>query len=62
MLGSPIRALAILSLCAVVFLLLRRLMMQRLGGATGDSAGATTEILETVVLLGCGALLANVGH
>lgn len=57
LLNSPVNALAIFSICAVMMLLLRRLMMQRLGGATGDTAGASTEILETVFLLGCGGIL-----
>jgi len=39
-------------LAAMVFIyLLRRLMMQRLGGATGDTCGAVVEIVETSVLL-----------
>jgi len=33
------------------FILLRRLMMQRLGGTTGDTAGALVEITETVTLV-----------
>lgn len=45
----------LLSVLLMVFLL-RRLMLKRLGGATGDTAGATTEIIETVVLLCCGAM------
>jgi adenosylcobinamide-GDP ribazoletransferase len=35
----------------VVFLLLRYLMERRLGGFTGDTAGAMIELLETTVLL-----------
>ena len=57
MLGPPLIALAILAICAVVLLLVRRLSMQRLGGVTGDVAGAATEILETALLLSGGALL-----
>lgn len=34
----------------LVFLLLRRMMIKRLGGCTGDTAGATVEITETVWL------------
>ena len=34
-----------------VFLWLRRLMMKRLGGTTGDTAGALTELTETAILL-----------
>ncbi len=33
------------------FLILRKLMLQRLGGTTGDTAGALVEITETAVLL-----------
>lgn len=39
-----------LVLSAGVFLLLRRLMLRRLGGTTGDTAGALIEVIETVVL------------
>jgi adenosylcobinamide-GDP ribazoletransferase len=35
----------------MTFLLLRALMIRRLGGATGDTAGALVEITETIVLL-----------
>lgn len=35
-----------------VFCWLRRLMCQRLGGMTGDTAGALLELLELTVLLG----------
>jgi adenosylcobinamide-GDP ribazoletransferase len=35
----------------VTVLLLRRLMLQRLGGATGDTFGATCEIVEAAVLV-----------
>lgn len=57
LLDSPITALTILSICAITLLLLKRLMLQRLCGATGDTAGASTEIIETVLLLAAGALL-----
>lgn len=36
---------------AIVFLLLRYLMTQRLGGTTGDTAGGMIEVIEVVVLL-----------
>jgi adenosylcobinamide-GDP ribazoletransferase len=36
----------------VVFCLLRRLMCRRLGGTTGDTAGAVLELLELTVVLG----------
>jgi adenosylcobinamide-GDP ribazoletransferase len=41
-----------LVLTAVVFVWLRQLMMRRLGGTTGDTAGAMLELLEMVVLAG----------
>ena len=44
-------AIGLLLAMAGVFLGLRRLMLQRLGGTTGDSAGALVEITETAVLL-----------
>ena len=37
--------------CAAVFWLLRRMMMARLGGTTGDTAGALLELLETAALI-----------
>ena len=43
--------------CTLTLYLLRRLMMKRLGGATGDTAGAATEIIEVVVLVICGAMM-----
>ncbi len=39
-----------------VFLLLRRQMMRRLGGTTGDTAGALLEMTETVVLVTLAAI------
>jgi adenosylcobinamide-GDP ribazoletransferase len=40
-------------LCALAgFWLLRRLMLKRLGGCTGDTVGATVEITEMLFLLG----------
>ncbi len=39
-------------LVAVVVLALRAMMIQRLGGMTGDTLGATVEIAEAVALLG----------
>lgn len=44
-------AVGLLLTMAGIFLLLRRLMLQRLGGTTGDTAGALVEITETVTLL-----------
>ena len=37
----------------VVFVLARALMVKRIGGTTGDTAGALIEMLEVAVLLGC---------
>ena len=37
--------------CLAVFWLLRRMMMARLGGTTGDTAGALIELLETAALI-----------
>jgi adenosylcobinamide-GDP ribazoletransferase len=53
-------ALASLGFCGVWislwvlvgFWALRRQMIRRLGGATGDTAGAMLELLELLVLLG----------
>lgn len=41
-----------LLLSAVVFFWLRQLMLRRLGGTTGDTAGALLELLEVAVLVG----------
>ena len=46
--GSAVLALLV---AALVFLWLRRLMRQRLGGTTGDTAGALLEIAECAVLV-----------
>lgn len=54
--GSFATGLLIIASCGLVMLLLRRMMLDFLGGATGDTAGACTEIIETVVLI-CGAAM-----
>ena len=54
-------AIIVITISALTLWLLRRLMLQRLGGATGDTAGAVTEIIEVVVLLSGGILIANAG-
>lgn len=41
----------VLLVAAGGFFWLRRVMMQRLGGSTGDTAGAMLELLETLVLV-----------
>lgn len=48
--GWPV--LGVMLLALLVFAWLRRLMCKRLGGATGDTAGALLELLELVVVLG----------
>ena len=55
-LGSIFSAVVIIFTSVLTLWLLRRMMLQRLGGATGDTAGASTEIIETVVLIACGLL------
>lgn len=35
----------------IIFYLLRRMMIRRIGGMTGDTAGATVEIMECTVIL-----------
>lgn len=42
---------AALLVCVVCFFWLRHLMMRRLGGTTGDTAGALLELLELAVLV-----------
>ncbi|WP_213879871.1 adenosylcobinamide-GDP ribazoletransferase [Pseudomonas sp. dw_358] len=53
LLGAVLTGLGLLSLVVLigVFAWLRSLMMRRLGGTTGDTAGALLELLETVVLV-----------
>lgn len=46
-----------LALAAVVFVWLRHVMARRLGGTTGDTAGALLELLEVVVLVGLALIL-----
>lgn len=41
-----------LVLAVIGFAWLRRIMMRRLGGTTGDTAGALLELLEVGVLVG----------
>jgi adenosylcobinamide-GDP ribazoletransferase len=42
---------ALFTCILILFLLLRYVMEQRLGGTTGDTAGAMVELLETAVLI-----------
>jgi adenosylcobinamide-GDP ribazoletransferase len=41
-----------LVVATVVFVWLRQVMLRRLGGTTGDTAGALLELLEMAVLVG----------
>ena len=43
-------AIAVLVGAAIVFVVLRQLALRRLGGFTGDVAGAQVELLELAVL------------
>jgi adenosylcobinamide-GDP ribazoletransferase len=45
-----------LALAAAVFVWLRQVMVRRLGGTTGDTAGALLELLEVAVLVGLALL------
>jgi adenosylcobinamide-GDP ribazoletransferase len=46
-----LNGIVLLLVLALVFWLLRRLMLRRIGGTTGDTAGALLEITETLTLL-----------
>ncbi|WLG92137.1 adenosylcobinamide-GDP ribazoletransferase [Pseudomonas cucumis] len=46
-----------LALAAALFVWLRQVMVRRLGGTTGDTAGALLELLEVAVLVGLALLL-----
>ena len=49
---TGVSAVTALLIAVGVFVWLRQVMMRRLGGATGDTAGALLELLEMVVLVG----------
>ncbi|WP_129973575.1 MULTISPECIES: adenosylcobinamide-GDP ribazoletransferase [unclassified Pseudomonas] len=49
---AGINAVVALLLAVAVFIWLRHLMVRRLGGTTGDTAGALLELLEMSVLVG----------
>jgi adenosylcobinamide-GDP ribazoletransferase len=49
--GRWLAALATLAVTVATLLLWRRSMLQRLGGFTGDTAGALVELTEATVLL-----------
>ncbi|MNO10320.1 cobalamin synthase [compost metagenome] len=44
-------------LAALVFVWLRQVMLRRLGGTTGDTAGALLELLEMTVIVGLALVL-----
>ncbi len=46
------KAIVALVVAFVGFVWLRQVMMRRLGGTTGDTAGALLELLEVAVLVG----------
>lgn len=50
------QALLVMVLTGLVLAGLRALMLRRLGGATGDTSGATIEITEAMVLVACTVL------
>ncbi len=47
----PASSLALIMTAAIVFLFVRASMLHRIGGTTGDTAGALVEITEVAVLL-----------
>nr|WP_312230653.1 adenosylcobinamide-GDP ribazoletransferase [Pseudomonas sp.] len=51
LLGLLLGGFWVMMAVAGVFLWLRRMMLQRLGGTTGDTAGALLEVIECAVLL-----------
>ena len=46
-----LKGLVILTATGIVFLLLRTLMKKRIGGITGDTAGAMVELIELTILV-----------
>ncbi|PWE46982.1 adenosylcobinamide-GDP ribazoletransferase [Pseudomonas prosekii] len=52
LLGGMINGLVALVIAIAVFAWLRQVMIRRLGGSTGDTAGALLELLEMAVLVG----------
>ena len=48
---AGLSAIPALLLMAIVFWWLRKLMLKRIGGTTGDTAGATVEIVESIALI-----------
>ena len=58
LLCGAVTGLALLALAAAAWYGARRLMVRIIGGATGDTTGATIELVETAVLLGAALLVA----
>ena len=56
LIAGVFKGLVALVLAAVGFIWLRQVMVRRLGGTTGDTAGALLELLEMAVLLGLALL------
>jgi len=52
-------AITVLACVCVVLFLLRKMMLKRLGGMTGDTIGASLEIIETVTLFVIALLVIN---
>lgn len=52
LLGGMINGLVALLIAIAVFAWLRQVMIRRLGGSTGDTAGALLELLEMAVVVG----------
>lgn len=52
LIAGVFKGLVALVLTALVFVWLRQVMMRRLGGTTGDTAGALLELLEMTLLVG----------
>jgi adenosylcobinamide-GDP ribazoletransferase len=48
---TGLQGLYVLAVAGVAFFFFRRMMIRRLGGTTGDTAGALLELLELAVLL-----------
>lgn len=53
---GPGGAAILLATAAAAFAVCRRLMVARIGGATGDTTGATVEMVETAMLLAAAAV------
>ncbi|MDN3220757.1 adenosylcobinamide-GDP ribazoletransferase [Pseudomonas nunensis] len=57
LIAGVFKGLVALVLAAVGFIWLRQVMVRRLGGTTGDTAGALLELLEMAVLVGLALFL-----